>query len=1233
MLNLSFKPQSLNKLASFAFGCFATFPVWAADVDIATKPLFVTAGVEPNIIVAIDDSGSMDWEFLHPTSSGVLWWNANDASYVGRDANGALSLGVLNYNSTGGFSAPWYPGGYLFPNGTATGNRVYPDGDLNIHAVPPFPQYAFARSAAFNGMYYDSALDYKPWPSVGANTFTDVLHAAAPSDPTRGSGTFNLTLDHRDLGSNQVFRLFKNMVIPSGTTYFDGVEWVQLTADMPWPESTSNGIEYYPATYYEPNRQATIYSLLDSATGNTVQGRCDSPVAAHYKVFERSPGSLSGVDALSYDGSCLVKIEIKPGVDFASKRSYAEEMQNFANWWSYYRKRHLATRGGLAESFESQTGARMGVLTINSRSLNGMYSLSDSIERNSIFNFFYDVGGNRAGTPNREALKYVGDQFHTNSNVITQSCQQNFALLFTDGFANPTTTSGVGNADGDMGVPFQDNYSNTIADIAAKYYKQTLRGTAFASGNVPVPTQCQAASPPLALDCNSDLHMSTYGVTLGAQGNIFGGEAHSSVADAHTTPPAWMNPTQVNPVQVDDLYHAAVNGHGEMLNAQSAEELREVLSDALLDIVDRSRSSGTSSSTSAAILQADTLLYSVEFRSDDWSGDLIAQEVSVVDGSIVRQAWSAEARLAARSTSGRTLLTWDGSSGADLQFDNLAQAQKDALNVDLSNTVDGAGSQRIAWLRGDAVSGFRSRTTFGSPRRIGDIVNSSPLYVGSQNRGYSLLPAEFSPGTYGAFRGTIEDRSPMMVVGSNDGFMHVFDGDTGDELFAFMPSELLLPEAGDSFARASLLTNPNYEHRYFVDGTPAVNDVLINGSWKTILIGSMGVGGRTVFAIDVTDPETIDASDVLWEFTDSDLGYGVTDVQIVPTANGGFSAIFGNGYNSDSDSAVLFVLDVSDGSLLAKIDTGTGDSSDPNGLGPVVSSSWPQLNFTTQYAYAGDLHGNLWRFDLTSARETQWTDADEVFVATDVNGDRQPITVQPRISLNPERSGELIINFGTGSFFRDQDNLLTNPQIQTLYGIRETLSNTTITRPDLLQQEILFQDTVTALGDQRIVRQISDNDYAASTNGNGGSEESGWFLDLVYGGNNVGERVISKVTFPSGSRRERVRFTSMTPSNDPCSSGRTGFIFDLDLFTGGATDFSVFDINDDGFFNVDDLVDLKMVNAISGGRGEDLTVIRNQQGSGDFFYDGTGGRIGNTTGAEGLATGDPLGRQSWQQLR
>ncbi|TCO76305.1 pilus assembly protein [Chromatocurvus halotolerans] len=1204
-----------------------------AQVDIADKPLFVTAGVEPNLITAIDDSGSMDSELLVPTNDGALWWHtgSNFRSFIGLDGNDSVAEATLNYNRVGTANGTWKKNIYLFPNGTGNGNRVYSDGSNDHYAIPPFPQFAFTRSAAYNGMYYDPAVVYEPWPSAGGFTFGDVDPEKAPSDPTQGNSTFNLTVDRSDTGNNWRFRVFQDMVIPEGTRYYDS-SWQTATSDqVETAGARSIGVEYFPATYYMPVRGGVSYTV-ENNLGNPVTGSCGSPNPAHYELFERFPSTFDaeGVDALAYDGVCLEKFEIRGDNTYPSGRSTADELQNFANWFSYARKRHLATRSGIGQSFSTLSGVRTGALTLNSRTLRGMYFMGDPDDRSDFFNYIYNRGGNGGGTPNREAVKFIGDQFHANNSVITQSCQQNFALLFTDGFSNVWTGSGSGNADGDLGPPFADSFSNTMADIAARYYKLKLRGNAFEAGRVPVPTICASNNPPASADCNADLHMVTYGITLGGQGDIFG-VTHNSVEDAHINPPQWVEPSQTrNPVQVDDLYHAAVNSRGDMLNARTADELREVLGNALLDIVDRTATSGTSSSTSAAILQADTLLYSVAFRSDDWSGDVIAQSIETSDGSVDALEWSAETLLANRTAENRNLLTWDGGAGITFSAANLSATQRDALNRDAEGVVDDLAEDRVDWMYGKPVTGLRSRLGVGGQRLLGDIVNSTPLYVGKENRGYSLLPAEFSPGGYGAFRTSIQERDELLVVGANDGMLHAFNAKTGEEVFAYLPTEVLEPVPGETFSAVSQLTERNYEHRYTVDGTPAASDVLINGAWRTVVVGTMGVGGRTVFAIDITDPDNISSSNVLWEFTDPDIGYGVTDPEIVAMGDGRFAAVFGNGYNSDSNRAMLFIVDVADGTLIAKVDTGAGSGATPNGLGPVATSDWPENSLVTQFVYAGDLLGNLWRFDVTGTDSSKWdSGALDLFKAVDPDGRPQPITVQPRVSLNPTRAGELIINFGTGSFFRNQDNTLTDPQVQTLYGVRDDGGNKSLgTRDKMLEQTIESQQTALALGEVRIVREISRNLYSET-----GQAQVGWFLDLEYAGNNEGERVISRVTFPSGSPRERVRFTSMTPSNDPCSAGRVGFIFDLDIATGGATEESVFDINDDQFFNVQDLIDGKMINAISGGRGEELTVIRNQAGSGDFFYDGAGQRIGNTGGAEGRASGDPLGRQSWQQLR
>jgi type IV pilus assembly protein PilY1 len=220
-----------------------------------------------------------------------------------------------------------------------------------------------------------------------------------------------------------------------------------------------------------------------------------------------------------------------------------------------------------------------------------------------------------------------------------------------------------------------------------------------------------------------------------------------------------------------------------------------------------------------------------------------------------------------------------------------------------------------------------------------------------------------------------------------------------------------------------------------------------------------------------------------------------------------------------------------------------------------------------------------------------------------------------------------MLNFGTGSFFREDDNSLESPQIQSLYGIREVPVNQVIEREDLLVQQITWQSSVVSGGQQRTVREFSNNTYDMS--GNANSQEKGWVLDLVYQSNRQGERVISSATFPSGFGRSRVRFSSLIPSGDVCDFGRVGFNFDLDLATGGRTVSSVFDINEDGLFTKADMVDGRVINAITGGFGEAPATVQDRSNRRDLLYGGDGTLIISADPDEFMAPG----RQSWQQLR
>lgn len=1150
-----------------------------ADVDIATVPLFLNASVDPNIVFTFDDSGSMQWEYMPDGDQfrfTVFMFPRPNALYGG-----------VNYT-----------------------NQVPSFRDGSLHNY-------FARSAHNNGVFYDPDITYIPWPNADGSQGENADPSAALYNPGRpGVGSLNLT-------SQQT----------QSATWFQGDSFDQAFCDPCGGNHT-----YWPITYYNYNGSGDVTDR-DSYTRIQI-----TEATAGTEIFT-SPGGVV--------------------------RTRDEEIQNFANWFQYYRSRALASMAGIGRAFTRlPANARVAYGTINQGTssvdnistgtlITGVRAFDDA-GRQDFYGRLYEQVINNSFTPLRRAANDVGVYFERTDSRgpwndrpgelaggdQAGACRQSFHIMMTDGFWNGPNP-GVGNADNTAGPaigsadpdvddyqyspvgPFKDEVSDTLGDVAMHYWKRDLRA------------DLRNAVPINAEDPAFWQHLVTFGIGLGVTGNIDPDAAFDAIADG--TEIAWGNPFGSNTAKIDDLLHFGVNSRGGFFSASNPDQFADALGDVLEAIVERLETSATSATTSAAVLQTDTLLYTASFRSEDWSGTIRALPVDEVDGSVPditsgqdcppQVEWDAECVLRGRSPASRNLLTHDGSGGVDLVFGDLGASQQAALNHDADGTEDGRGEERIKWLRGEEVAGLRSRSTSKGLRLIGDVINGTPQFVANRSLGLQTLRSDFAPESYLDFvAAKFELEKPELVlVPSNGGMLHGFDAATGQELFAYVPGELLQPVSNGAHALVSELSANPYEHRYAVDGTPGVSDVLIAGDWRTVVVGSMGVGGRSVFAIDVTDPESVGPEDILWEFSDPDLGYGVTDAQIIALENNVFAAVFGNGYNSDSDRAFLFVVNIADGSLLAKIDTGAGDAGTPNGLGPVLVSDFPDGDLIAGYAYAGDLLGNLWRFDISDPNPGKWS-ALGLFSAVDPSGTAQPITVQPRIAFSDERPGEIMVLFGTGSFFRVTDKDSAKPQVQTIYGISDagaSVKKSLGDRSKLLEQEITFEEEATALGEQRIIRGVSNNTFFDAN-----EEKNGWFIDLVSPAKEaLGERVISRATFPSSSQRERVRFTTLRFNADPCSAGREGFIFDLDLSDGSQYETSVFDINNDGLFTKADLVNDRLVSAISGGFGEELTIIRDQQGSSDFFYDGSGERVGDGGSGEGLAEGDPIGRQSWQQLR
>lgn len=607
-----------------------------------------------------------------------------------------------------------------------------------------------------------------------------------------------------------------------------------------------------------------------------------------------------------------------------------------------------------------------------------------------------------------------------------------------------------------------------------------------------------------------------------------------------------------------------------------------------------------------------TYTYTTSFSATDWTGDL--KKTNTATSEVV---WRAASQL---SASGRNIY-FGGPNGERTEFtwSNLTTAQKSLLNRNAAGTVDSQGEARVNFIRGSNTS-FRSRSSL-----LGDIVNSSPLLITGADYDTSRANQLEGSSNYATFKSS-QNRS-VIYVGANDGMLHAFDADTGEELFAFVPKAVI--------ANLPALTASDYgeeggtEHQYFVDGSPVARDVFFSGEWHKVLLGSLGAGGREIFALDITNPES---PELLWEFTnenDADMGYSVPKPNIARLHNGKWVALIPNGYESgNSLKAVLFVVDIETGEILSKLEatptlnSGEVASSLGNGLSRITDSDF-NGDGIADYAYAGDLLGNLWRFDLldtsadtpllSAATEDTFAvsfDGKPLYVARDGSGNRQPMTAAPTLLKHPNGIGYLAI-FGTGRYLSNTDKTSTTQQ--SLYAIWDrktageatsTSLSATKTRSNLTEQEL----TATTFNGSTVFT-VSSNTvdwYDGSGNADSNVDQWGWYLDFTQNG----ERLIYNMNLYGNT----LVLATITPDDDACSAGMTGTVYGLNPRTGGATRYNTFDLDgDDTYDNFAGFVIDGGDFSISDGK---VYVNDNEDGTSETPLD----------------SGVSEGRQTWRQL-
>jgi len=690
----------------------------------------------------------------------------------------------------------------------------------------------------------------------------------------------------------------------------------------------------------------------------------------------------------------------------------------------------------------------------------------------------------------------------------------------------------------------------------------------------------------------------------------------------------------------------------------NAGTLGDELTKAFNEIIARVTSASSASVNSGSISSL-SRVYQAKFNSGDWTGQLLSYAVDPANGSLgTDPLWDAGATGTFPGAAARQIITLNADdSEVPFQWADIDDTRKHQLDDAVAAPWDATLEEdRLDYLRGDATNEgagkFRVR-----PNKLGDIVSSSPIFVGAPAFNY---PDTLEANAYSTFRtdNISRDAKAMIYAGANDGMLHAFDAATGVEKLAFIPSTV--------FPNLKRLSDPAYSHLFYVDGPPNMGDAYFDDKWHTVLVGGLNKGGKSVYALDVTDPddflESKAADVILWEFTDTktapkgdpDLGYTYSQPAVVrlhPSGSTGrWAAVFGNGYNNTgSGHAVLFIVDLETGELIRRIDTNVGTAANPNGLSTpaVVDLNGDSL---ADFVFAGDLQGNMWKFDIRNDNPALWgvayTDASSnpapIFTAKDSNNNAQPITGRPEVGRGPNGAG-MIILFGTGKFLETNDRTVTTSpvtaqRVQTFYGIVDPnsgLAADKVSGRGVLQaQTILFEQSVTLGGLTYNIRVPSNTPRGTSR---------GWYLDLVQPSWNTssgvtgyqGERVVSNPILRNG----RIIFTTLIPDSDLCGFGGSSWLMELDALSGARLATTPFDLNRDGRFDADDLVGITVAGVTTSypvGGIQSTVGITPEPGilaspTAEYKYSpGTSGSISVTVENPGLNSN---GRQSWRQTR
>lgn len=1134
-------PAALTVLAG------ASAPVLAdPPVDLDSAPPELSIGVEPNIVVTLDDSGSMSMNHM-PDAVSAEW---------GKQAYHYSGTNSIYYNPATVYQPPLMPDGVTrFPDSSYT--NAWRDG---ICANLPASGDYGARCAPVNRINLSTAF-FSGYDSSGCLQLGAGGTCAQLATNQSAYANSN-ERSWRDIPAGARTRA-NNTLVTGGFYYTQGATGLVLNEVNNLSETQKQNFANW-FSYYRTRRMMAVSSL------SSAFAELKNPLRIAWQNINQNP---IGDDTTIVSFAAAQKVGFfrwlyaTPARNGTPNRSAMIRAGEFLG----SRLTNGNANGPTNPYWQPVAGAPNGGLELSCRQ-NFHLHVTDGFWNS-------DSPSATARNPITAATLPDGKRYTPNTaDTRVYSGQTTAAAPGTanSGNANPSLS--------DVGFNYwATDLKPNLANKVPRYLGDSRIGVTNATTR-PIPLDPFTDDEIYFNPANNPAtwqHVVQYTIGLGVPGVLPGGNETtmaSTITSLRRGTLQWfLARTDTDDIRkLDDTWRAAVNSRGNFFSVTNPQQLIDSIGKVLRSATGNRSGTSSTPTLSVPVLTGGGAAFGTGYSSAGWTGMLSRNAVSPA-GVIGARVWEAGALLTAMAPTARKIATSHGGfrSGQPFQPGNLSVEQQAVLNkypftpsgsvTQVENPanwpVDNLASQRVAYIRGDrsgetAAPNFRQRQSL-----LGAIIYSQPLYVSSPGGFADDFPAgtpEFNAGRT-AYEAFVADNSnptvrpPTVYVGSNDGMLHAFNAADGKERWAFIPNTIILN------GRLSRSTIATPELVPGADDKPISSDVFMDGAWKTVLIGSLRLGGRGIYALDITRPTATDeaavAQKVLWEFSNTspggaNLGYTYGSANIVRLNNGIWGVLVASGYfpkeglDSDDPAATrkrssLFVLDIRDGSVIREIQTPAGVTS--YGLSTPAAFD-RDLNRSTDVAMAGDLAGNLWRYDLSSADPRQWK-VEHFFASYDNDADigKRPISVMPvamedratRVASNG-RVVRPIWVFGTGKYLGSEDRTLDIPT-QYFYGVRDYGSGGAgyPLRPAGLAEQT-FVDT----GDVREANAAVAVPESAN----------GWKMPLTRG-----ERNIVTATPLYVSNIALLATFMPDPRSDPCEIGNRGYVMAVRPDVGSAS--------------------------------------------------------------------------------